>query len=127
MAAAGLAVAQVDRQPATLTGTGRAVGKRLHRRSHGHASLTCVDLVEAVAQPPTGAEQQALDRAVREAHPVADLVVGEPFQLSHHENLVLRAGKVVERHAQRFELASACDLGVRARHVPGEAALPPAS
>ena len=65
------------------------------------------ELVVLLAEPAAGAEQGALDDRPRHPQPFADLAVGEPLELAHHDDPVVALGQAVEGAAEVVE-APAC-------------------
>ena len=81
-----------------------------------HAARAADEVVVLLGQAPARAEQRALDGRAAHAHPVADLAVGEAFELAQDEDLVVRVGQAAERAAQVVELLLGRD-GVVGRRV----------
>ena len=81
-------------------------------RLHALAAPAADELVVLLGQAPAGAEQRALDGRAAEAHPLADLAVGEPLELAQHEDLVMGLGEAAERAAEVVELLLGVDGGV---------------
>ena len=107
MAPAGLAVRQMFGHPATLAEAERAQRCRAVGADHGHHPLAAPaadELVVLLGQPPAGAEQGALDHRPRHAHALADLLVGEAFELAQDENFVVALRQTAEGATQIVEL-----------------------
>ena len=80
-----------------------------------HAARAGDDVVVLLGQPAARAEQRRLDRRPAHAHPPADLLVGEPFELAQDEDLVVRLAQPAEGAAQRLELLLGRDRRVGRR------------
>ena len=121
MAAAGLAVREVAGDPALVAQTGGADAALVDDALHAQAALAADELLVLLAEALAGAEERALDRGAGHVEALADLAIGEPLELAHHEDVVVHRRQAAERAAQAVERELALDGGVRRRARLGEA------
>ena len=115
LATARLAVRDVAREPARLARAEPGLAGRRDQALDPLAAGAADEVVVLLGQPPPRAEQRALDRWAAHAQALADLAVGQPLELAHHEDLVMRVGQPDERAAQVVELLLGGDRGVGRR------------
>jgi hypothetical protein len=71
------------------------------------------DVVVLLAEPPTCAQQCALDHGHAHFRAGGDLRISEPFQFSQHHDRVLPCGEAAECAVQGGELLATLKAGIR--------------
>ena len=105
----------VAREPARLARAQPGLGGRGDQALDPAATGAADEVVVLLGQAPPRSEQRALHRRAAHAQALADLAVGQPLELAHHEDLVVGVGEPDERAAQVVEVLLGGDRGLGRR------------
>jgi hypothetical protein len=126
VAPARLAMGDVSRETAALPGAqsaDRLLPALIDHRLHLLATAATRDLLVLGAQAAARPEERALHHGPRHPQPLADLRIGQTFELAQDDDLVVGLGQSSERSAKIIELLAALERSGRRTRSSFELAL----